>query len=85
MGAHQQNNVPSTVRVVQLLEGVKDKNGKLLVDKNGILNYEQDTFNKIKYFVAPDNCKMSDAFTNTERKGVIASVKGFFRERKKKI
>ncbi len=60
MGAHQQNNVPSTVSVAELLDGVKDKNGKLLVNKNGGLNYEQGIFKGIKYSVAPDNHKIAE-------------------------
>lgn len=40
---------------------------------------------KIHYSVAPDNHKIADAFTNTERKGVVASVKDFFKEHKKNL
>ncbi len=40
---------------------------------------------KIYYSVAPDNHKIADAFTNTERKGVIDSVKDFFKEHKKTL
>ncbi len=93
MDANQQNNVPSTVSVADLLEGVKGRDGKLLVNKNGGLNYNSEIFKGIKepadysakYSVAPAQHKIANAFTNTERKGLIDSVKSFFKEHRKAL
>lgn len=40
---------------------------------------------KVHYSVAPDEHRIADTFTNTERKGVIDSVKDFFKEHKKSL
>ncbi len=93
MDANQQNNVPSTVSVADLLEGVKGRDGKLLVNKNGGLNYNSEIFKgikeptdySVKYSVAPAQHKIANAFTNTERKGLIDSVKSFFKEHRKSL
>ena len=88
MDANQQNNVPSTVSVADLLEGVKGRDGKLLVNKNGGLNYNSEIFKgikepadySVKYSVAPAKHKIANAFTNTERKGTIETAKDFIKE-----
>ena len=88
MDANQQNNVPSTVSVADLLEGVKGRDGKLLVNKNGGLNYNSEIFKgikepadySVKYSVAPSQNKIANAFTNTERKGTIETAKDFIKE-----
>ena len=88
MDANQQNNVPSTVSVADLLEGVKGRDGKLLVNKNGGLNYNSEIFKgikeptdySVKYSVAPAQHKIANAFTNTERKGTIETAKDFIKE-----
>lgn len=91
MDANQQNNVPSTVSVADLLEGVKGRDGKLLVNKNGGLNYNSEIFKgikepadySVKYSVASSKHKIANAFTNTERKGTIETAKDFIKEQKK--
>lgn len=93
MDANQQNNVPSTVSVADLLEGVKGRDGKLLVNKNGGLNYNSEIFKgikepadySVKYSVASSKHKIANAFTNTERKGVVDSAKDFFKEHRKSL
>ena len=40
--------LPSTISVAKLLTGVKGRNGKLLVKKNGGLNYYSEIFKWIK-------------------------------------
>ena len=93
MDANQQNNVPSTVSVADLLEGVKGRDGKLLVNKNGGLNYNSEIFKgikepadySVKYSVAPAKHKIANAFTNTERKGVVDNAKDFFKEHRKSL
>ena len=93
MDANQQNNVPSTVSVADLLDGVKGRDGKLLVNKNGGLNYNSEIFKgikepadySVKYSVAPSQNKIANAFTNTERKGLVDSVKSFFKEHRKAL
>ena len=93
MDANQQNNVPSTVSVADLLDGVKGRDGKLLVNKNGGLNYNSEIFKgikepadySVKYSVAPAQHKIANAFTNTERKGVVDSAKDFFKEHRKSL
>lgn len=91
MDANQQSNVPSTVSVADLLDGVKGRDGKLLVNKNGGLNYNSEIFKgikepadySVKYSVAPAKHKIASAFTNTERKGTIETAKDFIKEQKK--
>lgn len=93
MDANQQSNVPSTVSVADLLDGVKGRDGKLLVNKNGGLNYNSEIFKgikepadySVKYSVASPKHKIANAFTNTERKGVVDSAKDFFKEHRKSL
>lgn len=40
---------------------------------------------EVKYSVAPAQHKIANAFTNTERKGLIDSVKSFFKEHRKSL
>ena len=40
---------------------------------------------EVKYSVAPAQHKIANAFTNTERKGVVDSVKDFFKEHRKSL
>lgn len=62
-------------------------------DGNGIerWNAQLDRFNlehdgeEVHYSVAPAQHKIANAFTNTERKGVVDSVKDFFKEHRKSL
>lgn len=62
-------------------------------DGNGIerWNAQLDRFNlehdgeEIHYSVASPKHKIANAFTNTERKGVVDSAKGFFKEHRKSL
>lgn len=40
---------------------------------------------EVKYSVAPSQNKIANAFTNTERKGLVDSVKSFFKEHRKAL
>lgn len=40
---------------------------------------------EVKYSIAPAQHKIANAFTNTERKGVVDSVKDFFKEHRKSL
>lgn len=91
MKGQVRGTLPSTISVAKLLAGVKGRDGKLLVNKNGGLNYNSEIFKgikepadySIKYSVASPKHKIANAFTNTERKGVVDSAKDFFKEQKK--
>ena len=80
--------LPSTISVAKLLAGVKGRDGKLLVNKNGGLNYNSEIFKgikepadySVKYSVASPKHKIANAFTNTERKGTIETAKDFIKE-----
>ena len=93
MKGQVRGTLPSTISVAKLLTGVKGSDGKLLVNKNGGLNYNSEIFKgikepadySVKYSVAPAQHKIANAFTNTERKGVVDSVKDFFKEHRKSL
>lgn len=93
MKGQVRGTLPSTISVAKLLTGVKGSDGKLLVNKNGGLNYNSEIFKgikepadySVKYSVAPVKHKIANAFTNTERKGVVDSVKDFFKEHRKSL
>jgi len=93
MKGQVRGTLPSTISVAKLLAGVKGRDGKLLVNKNGGLNYNSEIFKgikepadySVKYSVASPNHKIANAFTNTERKGVVDSVKDFFKEHRKSL
>ena len=44
----QNGSVPSTISVAQLLAGVKDRNGKPYINKDGGLNYESEALKGIR-------------------------------------
>ena len=48
MQAQLARNAPSTISVAQLLAGVKDRNGKPYITKDGGLNYESEALKGIK-------------------------------------
>lgn len=87
MKGQVRGTLPSTISVAKLLAGVKGMDGKLLVNKNGGLNYNSEIFKGIKepadYSVASPKHKIANAFTNTERKGTIETAKEFIKEQKK--
>lgn len=93
MKGQVRGTLPSTISVAKLLTGVKGSDGKLLVNKNGGLNYNSEIFKgikepadySVKYSVASPKHKIANAFTNTERKGVVDSVKDFFKEHRKSL
>ena len=93
MKGQVRGTLPSTISVAKLLAGVKDREGKLLVNKHGGLNYNSEIFKgikepadySVKYSVASPKHKIANAFTNTERKGVVDSVKDFFKEHRKSL
>ena len=93
MKGQVRGTLPSTISVAKLLAGVKGRDGKLLVNKNGGLNYNSEIFKgikepadySVKYSVASPKHKIANAFTNTERKGVVDSVKDFFKEHRKSL
>lgn len=93
MKGQVRGTLPSTISVAKLLAGVKGRDGKLLVNKNSGLNYNSEIFKgikepadySVKYSVAPTQHKIANAFTNTERKGVVDSVKDFFAEHRKSL
>lgn len=93
MKGQVRGTLPSTISVAKLLAGVKGRDGKLLVDKNGGLNYNSEIFKgikepadySVKYSVASPKHKIANAFTNTERKGVVDSAKDFFKEHRKSL
>lgn len=82
MDANQQNNVPSVVSVADLLQGVKGRDGKLLVNKNGGLNYNSEIFKgikepadySVKYSVASPKHNIADAFAGAS--ALLMSVRG---------
>lgn len=88
MKGQVRGTLPSTISVAKLLAGVKGRDGKLLVNKNGGLNYNSEIFKwikepadySVKYSVAPAKHKIANAFTNTERKGTIETAKDFIKE-----
>lgn len=88
MKGQVRGTLPSTISVAKLLAGVKGRDGKLLVNKNGGLNYNSEIFKGIKepadysakYSVASPKHKIANAFTNTERKGTIETAKDFIKE-----
>ena len=93
MKGQVRGTLPSTISVAKLLAGVKGRDGKLLVNKSGGLNYNSEIFKgikepadySVKYSVAPAKHKIANAFTNTERKGLVDSVKSFFKEHRKAL
>ena len=93
MKGQVRGTLPSTISVAKLLAGVKGRDGKLLVNKNGGLNYNSEIFKgikepadySVKYSVASPKHKIANAFTNTERKGVVDSAKDFFKEHRKSL
>ena len=93
MKGQVRGTLPSTISVAKLLTGVKGSDGKLLVNKNGGLNYNSEIFKgikepadySVKYSVASPKHKIANAFTNTERKGVVDSAKDFFKEHRKSL
>lgn len=93
MKGQVRGTLPSTISVAKLLAGVKGRDGKLLVNKNGGLNYNSEIFKwikepadySVKYSVASSKHKIANAFTNTERKGVVDSAKDFFKEHRKSL
>lgn len=93
MKGQVRGTLPSTISVAKLLAGVKGRDGKLLVNKNGGLNYNSEIFKgikepadySVKYSVASPQHKIANAFTNTERKGVVDSAKDFFKEHRKSL
>lgn len=93
MKGQVRGTLPSTISVAKLLTGVKGSDGKLLVNKNGGLNYNSEIFKgikepadySVKYSVASPKHKIANAFTNTERKGVVDSAKDFFKEHRKTL
>lgn len=88
MKGQVRGTLPSTISVAKLLAGVKGRDGKLLVNKNGGLNYNSEIFKgikepadySVKYSVASPKHKIANAFTNTERKGTIETAKDFIKE-----
>lgn len=81
MDTNQQNNVPSVVSVADLLQGVKGSDGKLLVNKNGGLNYNTEIFKgikepadySVKYSVATKH-KIGNAFAGAS--ALLMQVRG---------
>ena len=85
MQAQLVRNAPSTISVAQLLAGVKDRNGKPYITKDGGLNYESEALKGIRdtqYSVEEVNPqvltpgeKVAKAISSTERKGFIETAK----------
>lgn len=91
----QNGSVPSTISVAQLLAGVKDRNGKPYITKDGGLNYESEALKGIRdtqYSVEEVNPqvltpeeKAARAFTNTERKTTWQNVKDWVKKQREEF
>ena len=95
MQAQLVRNAPSTISVAQLLAGVKDRNGKPYITKDGGLNYESEALKGIRdtqYSVEEVNPqvltpeeKAARAFTNTERKTTWQNVKDWVKKQREEF
>ena len=78
MKGQVRGTLPSTISVAKLLAGVKGRDGKLLVDKNGGLNYNSEIFKGIKEKEAATTKRHADEispqYTSETGSGNTASV-----------
>lgn len=95
MQAQLVRNAPSTISVAQLLAGVKDRNGKPYITKDGGLNYESEALKGIRdtqysveevnpQVITPEE-KAARAFTNTERKTTWQNVKDWVKKQREEF
>ena len=95
MQGQVRGSIPSTISVAQLLAGVKDRNGKPYITKDGGLNYESEALKGIRgtqYSVEEVNPqvltpeeKAARAFTNTERKTTWQNVKDWVKKQREEF
>lgn len=77
MKGQVRGTLPSTISVAKLLAGVKGRDGKLLVNKNGGLNYNSEIFKGIKKEAATTKRhadEISPQYTSETGSGNTASV-----------
>ncbi len=77
MKGQVRGTLPSTISVAKLLAGVKGRDGKLLVNKNGGLNYNSEIFKGIKKEAATTKRhadEISPQYTSETGSGDTASV-----------